>query len=238
MEPSDAEMALVDHLQELRTRLIAALVVLAAASAVCYYYVDAIMRWLLLPVGKLYYINPAEAFLTYCKVAMAAGLFVCAPFILYQFWAFVIPALTARERAAVAFFAPVSIVLFYGGAAFAYFFIMPAAVAFFISFANESLQPMISVGQYVSLVLSLLLPFGLVFELPLLVAALARAGLVSAGALASRRKYAIVAAFVIGGIVSPTPDVFGQIMLAVPVMLLYECSIWIARCCFPRKQQP
>lgn len=225
------EMTLVDHLQELRERLIKVLAVLGVASAGCYYYVDTLMSWLILPAGKLYYMNPAEAFFTYCKVALVGGLLISIPVIIYQFWAFLIPAMTEKELSTGLVLVPGSIALFYSGVVFSHFFVVPAAVKFFMGFSTEFLQPMFSLGQYVSLVLSLLFPFGLIFELPLVIVVLAYFGIVSSRALIRYRKYAIVIAFVSGGIISPTPDIFGQAMLAIPIILLYELSIVVSRYC-------
>lgn len=233
-EHARGEMTLVGHLQELRERLIKVLAVLGVASAVCYYYVDAIMARLILPAGKLYYMNPAEAFFTYCKVALVGGVFISIPMILYQFWSFLLPALTAKELSAGFLLVPGSIALFYSGVAFSHYFVVPAAVKFFMGFSTEYLQPMFSLGQYVSLVISLLFPFGLVFELPLVIVVLAYFGIVSSSELIRYRKYAIVIAFVLGGVISPTPDIFGQAMLAIPIILLYELSIVISKYCLAK----
>lgn len=227
-----ARMTLVGHLQELRQRIIKSLLALFAAAAGCYYHVDTLLPWLIVPAGKLYYMNPAEAFFTYCKVALVGGLLISLPVIMYQFWAFLLPAMTSRELSAGFLLVPLSVALFYGGVIFAYQFVVPAAVGFFSGFSSEFLQPMFSLGQYISLVISLLFPFGLIFEMPLLIVALVRCGIISVGTLTAYRKYAVIAAFILGGIISPTPDIVGQAMLAIPLLLLYEISLLICRC-FP-----
>ena len=224
-----AEMSVVDHLQELRRRLIVVIVAVAAASLICYYFVDDLMKWIIQPAGKLYYLNPAEAFFAYMKLAVFAGFLLALPVVLYQVWAFTVPALTRSEKRLGMILIPCSVLLFFIGLAFAYFLVLPMALKFFMGFATDSLQPLFSMGQYLSFVLSMLLPFGFVFELPLLLLVLAKLGVISSDFLAGKRKLALLLAFVAGGVISPTPDLFGQIMIALPLLLLYEGSIWMVK---------
>ncbi|MDT8902319.1 twin-arginine translocase subunit TatC [Anaeroselena agilis] len=228
-ERGSGEMSLVDHLQELRKRLIVCVVVVLAASFACYYFATDLVHIITAPAGKLYYMNPAEAFFTYLKVSFFAGFLLSLPVVFYQLWAFVVPALTNQERQASLFLVPASLVLFFVGLAFSYFLVLPAAISFFIGFATEDLQPMFSIGQYLSFVISFMLPFGFVFELPLFIIVAAKLGVISSGFLAAKRKIVIVLAFVVGAVVSPTPDVFSQTMIAVPLMVLYEISVFIVR---------
>lgn len=223
------EMSLVDHLQELRTRLIKCIAVVLVTSCGCYYYAVELVHLITAPAGKLYYMSPAEAFFTYLKVSVFAGFLVALPVVFYQVWAFVVPALTRRERKASLVLVPASLVLFFVGLAFSYFLVLPAAVTFFIGFSTPDLQPMFSIGQYLSFVISFVLPFGFVFELPLFILVAARLGIIGSGFLAAKRKIVIVLAFVVGAVISPTPDVFSQTMIAVPLLVLYEVSIWIVR---------
>ena len=223
------EMSLVDHLQELRKRLIVCVVVVLAASIACYFFAVELVHIITVPAGKLYYMNPAEAFFTYLKVSFFAGFLVSLPVVFYQLWAFVVPALTGQERTASLFLVPASLVLFFAGLAFAYFLVLPAAIGFFIGFATEDLQPMFSIGQYLSFVISFMLPFGFVFELPLFIIVAAKLGVIGSGFLAAKRKMVVVLSFVVGAVVSPTPDVFSQTMIAVPLMVLYEISIIIVK---------
>lgn len=224
-----ADMSVIDHLQELRQRLIIAIVAVAAASLICYYFIDDLMKWIIQPAGKLYYLSPAEAFFAYMKLAVFAGFLLALPIVLYQAWAFIVPALTRSEKKLALIIVPCSVALFFVGVAFSYFFVLPMALKFFMGFATDSLQPLFSMGQYLSFVLSMLLPFGFVFELPLLLLVLAKLGVISSGFLATKRKLALLIAFVAGGVISPTPDMFGQIMIAIPLLLLYEGSIWMVR---------
>lgn len=223
------EMSMVDHLQELRRRLIIASLAVGAASIACFYFVEDLMRWITRPAGKLYYLNLAEGFFAYMKITIFAGFLLALPIVLYQAWAFVVPALTRSERKLAVILVPVSVVLFLVGITFSYFLVLPVALKFFMGFANESLQPLLSLGQYLSFVLSMLLPFGFIFELPLILFVLAKLGVISSAFLAAKRKIALLLAFVAGGVISPTPDLFGQVMLAVPLLLLYESSIWMVK---------
>ena len=226
---ADGEMTLVEHLAELRKRLIRVLIVLGAASLVGYAEIDRVMAYLVAPAGKLYYMSPAEAFFTYCKVALIVGFLIALPVICYQVWAFLTPALTRKERIAGLALVPGAVILFYGGVTFAYIFALPMAIKFFLGFASDSLAPMLSLGGYVSFVLSFCLPFGLVFQLPIVMLALAATGLLKPEALSGKRKYVIVLAFIVGAVISPTPDIFGQTLLALPIIVLYEFSLVLIR---------
>jgi sec-independent protein translocase protein TatC len=226
LETNGGEMSLVDHLQELRKRLIISFLTVAATSTGCYFYATEILHLITAPAGKLYYLNPAEAFFTYLKVSLFAGFLVALPVILYNIWAFVVPALTRQERKASLYLVPSSFLMFIAGLAFSYFLVLPAGIKFFMGFATEDLQPLFSVGQYLSFVISFLLPFGLVFELPLVILVLARWGLISSDFLRAKRKVVLVLAFIVGALISPTPDVFSQTMVAVPLIILFEISIW------------
>lgn len=226
---SIAEMSLVDHLQELRKRLIICLISVAITSTACYFYAAQLVQIITAPAGKLYFMNPAEAFFAYLKVSLFAGLLLALPIVLYHVWAFIIPALTTKERSAAVILVPMSVLLFFLGLTFSYYLVLPAGLNFFMSFATDTLQPMISLGQYLSFVISFLLPFGCVFELPLFIIVLAKLGLINSLFLKSKRKLVLVLAFVVGAVISPTPDVFSQTMVAVPIILLYEISLLIVK---------
>ncbi len=223
------EMTLVEHLAELRRRIIRVLAAVAAATAACYAVIDKIMQYLVAPAGKLYYLTPAEAFFTYFKVALVTGLLVALPVICYQVWAFFAPALTGKEKRIGLVLVPGAVILFYAGTAFAYLLALPAAVRFFLGFASDSLAPMLSLGGYVSFVLSFCLPFGFVFQLPVVMLVLALFGILKPAFLAGKRKYVVVLAFVAGAVISPTPDIFGQTLLALPIIVLYELSLLLLR---------
>lgn len=228
MKPdAQTEQPLRDHLQEFRKRLIICLVVVAIAALACYNYVDDIIALLSGPAGKLYFMNPSEVFFTYMEIALYAGILLTLPVLLYEVWAFVAPALWPEERRAVLVILPTAVILFYVGLVFAYYLVIPAAVTFFMGFATQTLQPMFSLESYLSFILALTLPFGFIFELPLIVVFLAKIGLVTGDFLKGKRKILIVIAFIFAAVVSPTTDIFTQTMIAVPLIVLYEISLFI-----------
>ena len=228
MKPDvQTEQPLRDHLQEFRKRLIICLVVVAIAALACYNYVDDIIALLSGPAGKLYFMNPSEVFFTYMEIALYAGILFTLPVLLYEVWAFVAPALWPGERRAVLVILPTAVILFYVGLVFAYYLVIPAAVTFFMGFATQTLQPMFSLESYLSFILALTLPFGFIFELPLIVVFLAKIGLVTGDFLKGKRKILIVIAFIFAAVISPTTDIFTQTMIAVPLIVLYEISLFI-----------
>ena len=223
---STQQMTLVGHLGELRRRLVVSVVAVVAGSAGAYVFVEDLMRYVIAPAGRLYFMSPAEGFFAYLKLAVFAGFLAALPVVLWQVWGFVAPALTADEKRWGIVLLPGALVLFFIGVGFAYLLVWPAAVNFFLGFGNESLMPMISLGQYLSFLLSFILPFGVIFNLPLLLVALAKMGIINSAVLAKHRKMMILGAFVAGGIITPTPDVLTQTMMAMPIILFYEASIW------------
>ena len=223
-EHDDSKMSLIDHLQELRKRLITAVIAVVVGSTICYFYAAELVHFITAPAGKLYYMSPGEAFFTYLRVSFFAGFLLALPVVLYQLWAFVVPALSNRERTASFILVPSSVLLFFMGLVFSYMLVLPAGIKFFMGFATEDLQPLLSLGQYLSFVISFLLPFGFIFELPLIIFVLAQFGLVGSEFLTSKRKHVLVLSFVVGAIISPTPDVISQTMVAVPILLMYEIS--------------
>ena len=224
-----AEMTLVGHLSELRQRIVWSVVALIAGTLVAYFYIDELMSFVTAPAGKLYFMAPAEGFFAYLKLAVFAGFLLALPVILWQVWLFVAPALTRKEKKWALIMVPGSTLLFFTGGAFAYRFVWPSAVKFFLGFGSENLQPMLSLGQYLSFLISFILPFGVIFNLPLALLVLAKLGIISSRFLAKQRKVMIVVSFIIGGIITPTPDVFSQTMMAIPILVLYEASIWAVR---------
>ena len=202
---------------------------MALGSCVGYYFLDEIMHYLTAPAGKLYYMQPSEAFFTYLKVSIAAGFLVALPVIFYQVWMFFLPALTRRERMVLGLIVPASVLLFFGGLAFSFFLVFPAAVQFFLGFGNTELEALFSVDKYFDFVIWFVLPFGFVFELPLIMIILAKLGIVGAKFLGKYQRIVVFLAFVIAAVITPTPDVFTQTMIAVPMILLYEVGYLIVR---------
>ena len=222
-------MSLIDHLGELRGRIIVALVAMIIGTVVSYYYVDDIIQILIAPAGKLYYTKPTEAFFTYMKISIISGLIVSSPIWFYQIWAFIIPALSKGEKKVTFLIVPSAISLFIIGVLFSYYLVLPTAIEFFIGFGTDGLQPLFSIGQYIDFVVGFIIPFGITFELPLIIVALGALGILSSQRVRSFRKIFILLAFIVGGAISPTPDMLSQTMIAGPMVLLYEISHGILR---------
>lgn len=227
---TDGKMTILEHLDELRGRLIVMIAAVGAGACLAFWKVRAIVSYLVMPpVDRLVFFSPTEAFTAYCKVAIFAGIVIASPVILFQFWAFASAGLRERERRTVLFFLPFSVALFLAGAAFAFFVVIPWALTFLIEFAGPDLVPMLSVSKYLSFVIMLVLIFGVVFELPVAVVLLTKLGVVTPQALAKNRKYAVLAIVVAAAVLTPTPDAFTQVLMAVPMYALYELSIWMSR---------
>ena len=222
-------MSLIDHLGELRGRIIVALVAMIIGTVVSYYYVDDIIQILIAPAGKLYYTKPTEAFFTYMKISIISGLIVSSPVWFYQIWAFIIPALSKGEKKVTFLIVPSAISLFIIGVLFSYYLVLPTAIEFFIGFGTDGLQPLFSIGQYIDFVVGFIIPFGITFELPLIIVALGALGILSSQRVRKFRKIFILLAFIVGGAISQTPDMLSQTMIAGPMVLLYEISHGILR---------
>lgn len=226
----DGTMPLLEHLAELRSRIIKSLLAIALGSCVAYFFLDQITQLLTLPVGKLYYMRPGEAFFTYLKIDIAAGFLIALPIIFYHAWRFFLPALTKGERAILGILVPSSVALFFVGLAFSFFLILPTALKFFMGFGEESenLQTLFSFGSYFEFVILFVLPFGFVFELPLVIIVLGKLGILTSEKLGKYRRYVFFFSFVIGALVT-SPDVITQIAVAIPVILLYEVGYLVVK---------
>ena len=225
----DGTMSLIAHLTELRSRLIKCLIAVGLGSCVGYYFIEEIMHYLTLPAGKLYYMQPSEAFFTYLKVAVVAGFLMALPIVFYQVWRFFLPALTAKERMVLGIVVPTSVVLFFSGLAFSFFLVLPAGIRFFMGFGNAELEALFSVNKYFDFVITFVLPFGFVFELPLVITILGKMGILTSAMLKKYQRIVIFLSFVAGAIITQTPDVFTQSMIALPMIVLYEVGYFIVR---------
>src|SRR6059058_1364855 len=237
----DDKMPFMEHLGELRTRIMRSLFWLLGGTLVALFRAEQITDWLARPVTKLNYslvfTSPAEALWVQMKVGLIVGLFIAAPGILWQVWAFIAPGLHTHEKKYALPFVLVGSLLFIGGGAFSLFVVTPYALQFLLSYARPGLQPMITLQNLTDFLLKFTLAFGAVFELPLALTILARVGVVNAKMLARNRKYAILGAFIAGAVLTPTPDAFNQTLMAGPLILLYEVGIICARI-FGRKPAP
>ena len=232
--PNEEPMTLMGHLNELRRRLTRVVIMVLVGFIACYGVAEPIYGWLseplkaALPAGsKLIYTSPQGAFFVYLKVALVTSIFATSPFTFYQLWAFIAPGLYKEEKQAIAPLAFFSAFFFLAGASFCYFLVFPIAFQFFMGFATDVIVPMISVEEYLSFALKLLIAFGLVFEMPLFAYFLAKMGLLTPDMMRNQRKYAILAIFIVAAILTP-PDVFSQCLMAAPMLVLYEVSIYVA----------
>ena len=231
----DEKLPFTSHLEELRKRLITCFIAVGVGFLLSFGFKERLFTILVQPLIKvmkegetLIYTGLPEAFFTYLKVAFLSGIILASPIILYHFWMFVAPGLYKKERRMLGPIVFLSSFFFIGGALFGYFIVFPFGFKFFLGFATEYIRPLPSMREYLSFSSKLLLAFGLVFELPLIVTFLAKLGLVSVEFLKKNRKYALLLFFVGAAIITP-PDVVTQIMMALPLMVLYEISIIGAR---------
>lgn len=228
----DRELTLVEHMSELRKRVIVSLVALGLASVISLPFATNLLKILKIPtkdiIEKLAFFGPQEAFLIYMRIAFLCGLTVSMPIILYQVWAFVSPAIEERLKKYSAYFILFCSLSFIAGCLFAYFILIPPALKFLLSFAKDDLEPVISAQKYISFVISLILGCGLVFQMPVLSFILTKAGALNSRILRDKYKYAILVIFIVAAVITPTADAFNMLILAMPMLLLYEISVWIS----------
>lgn len=225
-------MPFTSHLVELRKRLIISVVAIIAGFGISYNYSEALFKILArpLPLGTTFtFIRLIEPFFTYMKVSLLAGVFLSSPVLIYELWAFIAPGLHENEKKWVWPIVLSSSALFIGGVLFGYFFVLPFGYNYFLSFSTDTVKPMLSMDEYFSFTTKFLLAFGIVFEMPLFILFLSLLGIVDAKMLSAYRKYAILAIFIIAAILTPTPDAFSQLLMAAPMLVLYEIGIITAR---------
>ncbi len=229
MTKNQKEMTFVEHLEELRSRLIVCLAAVLVASVACWFFSKEILDLITRDVPKVYFSSVTEAFGVRIKISMWGGLIAGVPIILYQAWQFVVPGLLEKESKAVFGVIFFGTLFFAGGGAFCFAMVLPVAIKFLLSFQTDTLQPIITVGDYVGFVAFMVFIFGVVFELPVVAFSLGKLGIIDAQMLASGRRWAVIIILIVAAAVTPTPDFFSQIALAVPLYILYEISIWVVR---------
>jgi sec-independent protein translocase protein TatC len=224
-------MPITGHLQELRSRLVKSLLVLICFFGLAFYYSDIVLVWFKRPLNaELIFLSPAEAFWADLKISLFVGFVFALPAILYEVWKFIAPGLLPKERGSLFPFLLLAPFFFLLGMAFSYFVALPLALEFLMEYGRRSgITPQISVSMYIDFNLKFLLAFGLIFELPLVMIVLSKMGFLTPAFLTRNRKYAIFLAFLIAALLTPTPDIFNQSMMAIPLIFLYEIGIIAVR---------
>lgn len=225
---NEKKMSFIEHLEELRIRIIKCLITVSVFSCISYLFIKQILGYVVKPIGKVVFISPQEAFFSYIGLALFTGVFFSSPIIIFQIWRFVSTGLLKKEKKYLLIYIPISFLLFVGGVTFAFFIILPTCLQFLLGFGTDFLQPMITVSRYISFAGVFLLSFGVVFQLPIVILFLTQMGWVSTTVLRRNRKYVILLIVIISAVMTPSPDVFSQILMAVPLLLLLEISIWLA----------
>lgn len=254
-------MSFLEHLGDLRKKITVSLIALCVLFLVTFSYSEYIMKFLMFPLRynldfsvrkmymyftpqdklhntKLIFLSPTEGFWMNMKIALVAALIAALPVIFQQLWSFVSPGLHAKEKKYVVPFVLIATILFLIGASFCFFIVLPFAMGFLLTYkVGDFMMPMLSVGQYVDFCLKFILAFGAVFELPIIIVFFTRMGFVTPQTLAKNRRYAILIAFIVAAILTPTPDVFNQTLMALPMIVLYEVGILVSRFFKPKEVQ-
>ncbi len=239
-------MSLLEHLQELRRRIIYSILSIAAGFAVAYGFRERIAALMIAPITqalsehhlptKLAYLNPMDPFNFYLKIGIFGGVILASPFILYQVWLFIAPGLYQHERRYVVPFMMATVGLFLAGAFFGYRFVYPGALAFLIGYGSQ-FKPVVTISEYMELFSTVILGLGIVFELPILIFFLALFGIVNSRWLWKNVRYAILVIFIIAGIITPTPDPLSMCIFAAPMLFLYAVSILVAHLVHPERRK-
>ncbi len=252
------EMPFLEHLEELRWRLFKSIIAIIVAAIVAFFFSDQILRIIQLPFEKavamqpemraedgtviaprsqLIFLSPTEGFMIRIKLSLLTGLLFASPVVFYQFWKFVSPGLLEKERKFIPRLAAASTIFFLIGASFCYFFVIRFGLNFLLGFQSETLAAVIDIKEYFGFFTLLILMFGIVFEMPVLAYFLTRLGILTPEFMRDKRQYAVVGIFVLSAIITP-PDIFTQMALALPLLLLYEISIWVSKVCLPSRDDP
>ncbi len=229
------EMGFLDHLEELRSRIIKVLLSVLIFSIITYFFSERVIDFLARPVAKVYFFSPTEAFAVRIKMSIILGIILSVPVIFYQVWQFVVPGLFQREIKAAVPAVVFSTLFFFIGGTFCFFIVLPTAIKFLMGFGTEKLEPMIKIGSYISFVSYTTLAFGAVFELPIVSYFLGKLGIITDKTLRKGRRYAVLGILIVAATITP-PDLFSQIMLAIPLYILYEISIVVLKITQKKKE--
>lgn len=254
---NEKKMPFWAHLEELRKRIINILIAVAAGFGICFYFSEDILGLLMLPLNatihyggpfpfvhfvpnenaqQLFFTTLTEPFMSHMKIGLISGTIIAVPIILHQIWKFVSPGLLLHERRYAGRFVLFSTIFFAAGVLFCFLFLLPVAIPFFVTYKTEHLKPIIKIGEYIDFTLKFMIASGAVFELPLGMLLLGRMGIITYKTFAGFRKYAFLLSFILGAIITPTPDVFNMTLMSVPIYLLYEVGLVGVRV-FGRKEK-
>ncbi|RKY29968.1 MAG: twin-arginine translocase subunit TatC [Candidatus Omnitrophota bacterium] len=232
MKGRDESYSFLEHLEELRRRIIYILIIISISSLGAYKFYPKILKFINLPLKKYQpqpvFTNPVEPFLNIFKLSIFTGALVSLPLILYQIWIFVSPAFTERERRVFKWIFILFPIFFYIGISFGFFIFVPLTLKILFSF-GKGMQPFISIGYYLNFIFLFSFSLGILFNLPVLIGGLSSAGIIDADFLISKRKFSVVGAFILSAVLTPTTDILTQIFLAIPILILYEISILFAK---------
>ncbi|MCA9407289.1 MAG: twin-arginine translocase subunit TatC [Candidatus Omnitrophica bacterium] len=229
------EYTFFEHLDELRIRLIKIAVTIVIAAFGVYGFIDRLTDYIVRPVGQLVFTSPADAFMAQITLTFLGAIVIASPIIIFQIWRFIVLGLRTQEVKFVRVFAPISLLLFLAGGLFAYFIIVPISIQFLLSFSSHNLVPMITVKSYISFVGMMVLAFSVVFELPLILMFLTKIGIATPAFLIQKRRHAIILILIVSALITP-PDVVSQLMLAIPLVGLYEIGIVASRIVYRNKK--
>lgn len=238
---AEEKQTIIEHLEELRKSLIISVVAIIIAAVASFYFSEQILSIIISPLKalneNLVVTGVTEAFFVKLKLSFLAGFIIAFPIVVWSIWRFFKPALYPSERKYIYILFPISIFLFVGGVLFAYFGILRLVLNFFIYIAGSNLDTMFKVDQYVSFVMAFTIPFGLVFELPVIVFFLTKLGIIRYEMLSGNRKYALLVIVILAAALTPGPDPVSQMFMAIPVYVLYEISIWVSRLAGPGRKR-
>jgi sec-independent protein translocase protein TatC len=227
----DKELSLVQHIGELRDRLMKAAIALVITTAIAFLFTTDIIKILLIPTGqeRLVTLSPTENFTTYFRVALFTGIALAMPVILYEVYAYIDPALYPKERRFIRIMGLPIIALFAGGMAFCYFVMLPRAMEFLLNFGGAVFDNQLRASEYLSFVTMFILGIGLMFEVPVIIYTLVRVHVVERAWLGRQRRYVVLVCFLLGALITPTPDPFNQALVAIPMYLLFELGLFVSR---------
>jgi sec-independent protein translocase protein TatC len=236
----DKKISLIGHLEELRRRILRSLIAVGVGIAISFPLAPYVFNFLKSRAQgiDLIYTNVTGMLGSYMTVALYCGIIIALPFVIYELVMFLNPALKPKEKKYLYILLPSISIFFALGASFAYFILLPPALNFLLTFGGSIARPLITVGNYVSIIIRLLFSLGLVFEIPVVIFFLSKMGIVTPSWLAQKRKFALIAAFILGAAITPTIDPINQVLVAGPIIVLYELSIWLSKLARPKEGAP